>query len=260
MRRYAVYALAAALLGATVPGVSWFTPAQAMSALARDDSTVQSCMQQDAKGMRAGLTVQALSSSPHVALVEMQELCVCGAQNCPFWIYRVDGNSAKQLVAGYGISIETVARRSGPPDVVALAHDSALVSDGMRYAFQSGKYVAVDSWRVRGDTNARKPAAIEIKFAPGTSSARLSGSVSTGWNDVYTFGASAQQRLTISAATPQKGLDIELYREPYGTPPLNVDLGGKVVTLPVTGSYRVTVDPIGSDSGSVRYAFTLTIR
>lgn len=260
VRRFALYALAAVFLGATGRGVPWFTPARAMSALVRDDFTVQACMPQHDKGIREALTVQALASNPRLALVQVQESCVCGAQNCPFWVYRVDGGAAKQILADYVISIQTVARRSGPPDIVTLAHDSALVSDGTRYAFANGSYVAVNSWRVRGDTGATKPESVEIKFAPGTSSARLSGSVSTGWNDVYTFAASAGQRLTISAATPPKGLDIELYAESNGPQPRRVAPDRKAVVLPVTGKYRMSVDAIGTDMANVRYALTLTIR
>lgn len=259
MRRFALYALAAVLLGATAPGVPWFTPTQALDALQRDDSTVRACVQRDPKGMRSALTIRAIASKPRLALVQIQNSCDCGAQNCPFWIYRVTSGGPKLVLADVGITISTVSRASGPPDIVTLAHDSALVSDGTRYAFKDGTYVAADSWRVRGDTGARKPLSVQVKFLPGTSSAQLSGNVSLGWNDVYTFAAFAGQRLSISSARPLKTLDVELYAQSNGGQPVPVHADGRAVVLPLTGTYQLTVDTGASDGSNVQYALTLAI-
>jgi hypothetical protein len=216
-------------------------------------------MQQDAKSLRAGITVSAIASNPKLALVQVMASCVCGTQNCPFWVYRVDGGSAKRLIDGFVIDVSIVPRSSGPPDIVAVAHDSALVMDATRYAYRNGSYVAVDSWRSRGDTGSRKPMSVKIKFAQGTSSASLAGAVSVGWGDVYTFAATAGQRLTISSVHPASDIDVELF--PENRSPVHVVLNGKAIFLPATGTYQLTVDPgeAGSEKG-MRYSFTLTIR
>jgi hypothetical protein len=259
MRRLALYAVAIVLVGAAAPRVPWFTPSQALSALVRDDQSVAGCMQQDAKNLRAGITVSAIASNPKLALVQVMASCVCGAQNCPFWVYRVDGDSAKRLVDGFVIDVSMVPRSSGPPDIVAVAHDSALVTDGTRYAYRNGTYVAVDSWRSRGDTGARKPMSVAIKFVPGTSSTHLAGAVSVGWGDVYTFAASAGQRLTTSSLHPASDIDVELF--PENRLPVHVLLNGKGIFLPATGTYQLTVDPATAGyADSVHYRFTLEIQ
>ncbi len=259
MRRLALYAVAVLLLGAAAPGVPWFTPSRALSALERDDQNVASCMQQDAKTVRAGVSVEAIASNPKLALVQLTAACVCGAQNCPFWVYRVDGGSAKHILDGFMIDISTVPRSSGPPDIVTMAHESALVLDGMRYSYRNGSYVTVDSWRIRSDTNARKPASVEVKFAPGTSSAHVTGAVSVGWGDIYTFAAAAGQRLTISSVSPASGIDVGLFAD--NKSPIQVDLSGRPIVLPAATTYLLTVDPAAAgNADGVRYSFTLAIR
>lgn len=254
--RWPVLSMLVVLFGTAAPGVPWFSPAQALSALVRDDADVARCMHDDPTNARAGLGIEAISRSPRLALVQMQATCICGAQNCPFWVYRVDRGATRQLLSGFTIDVSAIARPSGWPDIVAMAHDSALVTDGTRFAYRNGTYVAVESWRVRSDTGAHKPVSTEIKFVPGKSSAQLSGMVSTGWNDVYTFTAGAGQRLTI-AATPPQGIDIEIY--PDNKPPLHADLRGASLVLPSTGTYRMTVDPVGEDVTDHRYVLTFSI-
>ena len=257
--RFALYAVAVLLFGAAAPGVPWFSPTQALSALVRDDNSVAACMQQDAKIVRAGVSVQAISSNPKLALVQVTAPCVCGAQNCPFYVYRVDGSGAKNVLTGFMVDINTVRQASGPPDIVAMAHDSALVQAGMRYAYRNGKYVVADSWRLNTQTNERKPVSAEVKFPPGMSSTRLAGTVSLGWGDVYTFSAAPGQRLVISSADPAAGIDILLL--PDEKPPIHVDPKGNGVVLPPAKTYLLTVDPAAAGNGdTVRYSFMLSIR
>lgn len=253
-RRLVLVILAAGLFGAAVKGVPWFSSAQALDALVHDDPDVARCMQEDPKNVRAGLDVEAISSNPRLALVQMQASCICGAQNCPFWVYRVEGRAAHLVLNSFAIHVKAIAPPSGQPDIVAMAHDSALVTNGGRFAYRNGAYVLIEAWRVRNDTGARKPVSTEIKFLAGASSARLSGTISTGWNDMYTFAASAGQRLTISNAS--QDIDVEIY--PNNRPPMHVDPGGSV-TLPLTGTYQMSVDPVGEDVENRRYVLTLSI-
>ena len=234
---------------------------QALRYVGRDDADVRGCMQSDAKSMREGTSASDLAQSPRIVLVEIQSTCICGEHNCPFWIYRLDGTGAKVLAHDFAVDVKPVrsASAGSPPDLVATAHDSAAVSDSTRFAYRNGTYASVDSWRVRNDTGERKPMSIEVKFAPGTSSARLHGKTAVGWEDVYAFAAAAGQRISIGDVSPSRGLDVELAQD--GKSPVRVAPGGPSATLPASGRYRLTVEPSGDapDAG-MPYSFTLTIR
>ena len=254
--RSLMLAFTVVLLGATTSGVAWFSPSQAIGALSRDDEDVARCIHDDPKSVRAGLGIQAISTNPKLALIQIQSTCICGAQNCPFWVYRVDGNVAKKLIDGYAIDVDAKPKPSGWPDITALAHDSALVSDGTRFAFRDGGYVPVETWRVRGDTGEIKKTR-EIKFAPGKSSTRLSGAIGTDWGDVYTFTAKAGQHLTLSSAVPLGGIDVAIAFGEKAPRPVGLNAA---VVLAASGTYVLTVDPVGADVADRRYVFTLSIR
>ncbi|MBV8601797.1 MAG: hypothetical protein JO359_09580 [Candidatus Eremiobacteraeota bacterium] len=256
--RLSIYVLAVALFGAASANVPWLSPDQALRAVARDDADVAACLKKDPKALREGVSVKSISELRRLALVEIQAPCVCGAQNCPFWVYRVDGTDARQALASFAIAVTTEPRGSGWPDVIATAHSSALITAGTRYAGQDGKYVPIASWRVRNDTNARK-SDIPVRFVPGVSSAKLAGTISLDWGDVYTFVAQAGQQLTITGATPS-GLALFLTQNADDGAASVTVVSGKSLALPVSGSYRLSVDPPPAATGNVRYALIFSIR
>lgn len=244
------------LLGATAPSVAWFSQAEAIRALSHDDPDVARCMRENPKSIRAGVDIQAISSKPKLALVQVQSSCICGAQNCPFWVYRVEDGKAKKLVDGYAIDVGAKPQTAGWPDVTAVAHDSALVTDGTRFAYRNGSYEPVETWRTRGDTGERKTTT-EIKFAPGASSIRLSGQVSTNWGDIYTFAAHAGQRFTVSNPVPRDSIEVAIISGE--NVPIRV-LPNAPIVLPVSGVYQLTVDSSGADVAHLHYTLALSIR
>lgn len=248
--------LAIMLLGAATPGIAWFSQSQAIGALTRDDDDIARCMHDDPKSIRAGLEIQAISTKPKLALVQVQSSCICGAQNCPFWVYRIERGKAEKLGDGYAIDVGAKPQSSGWPDIIAAAHDSALITDGTRFAYRNGGYEPVETWRLRGDTGERKTTT-EIKFARGSSSTHLSGLISTDWGDIYTFAARAGQCLVITSAVPPGGIDVVIASGEK--PPITV-VPNAAVVLPVSGMYQLTVDPASARVAHLRYAFTLSIR
>ncbi len=96
-----------------------------------------------------------------------------------------------------------------------------------------------------------------MRFAAGTSAARLHGSVATGgWYDGYTFAAARGQRLTIEALNASAPPDLTLYDWQDGH---SIDLRpGVAVTLARSGTYQLHVD--GTSERETPYAFTLAIR
>jgi hypothetical protein len=134
------------------------------------------------------------------------------------------------------------------------AHDSALVSIATTDAYRNGKYVSIDTQRVRGDTGESKPDSVPVRFAPGASSAVLRGRVSEGWYDQYTFAAAAGQRVTVSGPA---ALTYPLSAEASDKPIADL-LSGQPVTLPKGARYRLLVN--SDDQTERSYQATITIR
>lgn len=219
----------------------------------------------DAAGCDAARLRNVVTSAPvrklgraggdDVVLAEVFDPCICGAQNCPFYVVRLSAGKPRVLVSGYAISVKTKPAAE-LPTIVARMHDSALVVDESTYTYRNGAYVLTGSARVRGDTEARKPNAIPVRFGAGTSSANLHGSISAGWYDSYEFDASKGQKLTIDGVRSTAKLTLQLIVP--GTDTFADMRPGVPFVLPKSGTYRLSVD---SDSETdVPYVLTLTIR
>lgn len=232
-----------------------FSAGQALRALIRDDDTVQSCVkEQPGKLNPDALKLTLLSREPEFVLVEMYDPCVCGAHNCPFWIYRVRGPEDERLVTSLAYSVDVVHAAGGIPDVVGTSHDSAAVSDATRYTYRNGTYVEAESWKLRGDQ--RKPLSVPVHFAPGTSSARLHGTIGLGWTDDYTVDAVQGQALEVSAVTGQRATLIRL----RGNDVERTLTPGQPFILPASGTYTIDVDLADyGDDRDAAYSFTLSI-
>lgn len=243
------------LAAVLIPG---FSSDRALRVLERDDETVQSCKQGPGALRKDDIDLALLSRHPELVLVKAyNSTCICGAHNCPYWVYRVRGNEDERLLASWAYSVKIVpAAGGGVPDLVDASHDSAAISDQARYAYRNGTYVQAESWRLRGDSE-RKPFSIPVRFAPGASSARLEGKVGVQWGDVYTLDASKGQSLEISGV---QGRSTVIHLSGGGVD--RTLTPGSRLTLPVTGTYKVDVEPAEDrtgDDGDVPYVFTLSI-
>ena len=166
--------------------------------------------------------------------------------------------SPKTLLVTSAYDIKTLPSPGDPlPKLREDAHDSALITIVSIDAYRGERYQPVDVYRQRNDTGARKPDTIAVRFASGTSSARLSGSVSTGWYDSYTFDANRAQTLTIGDVASKGKLLITVEIPQQNGASLPVTLGVPV-KLPASGTYRVLVDT--DSEADQRYALTLSVR
>jgi hypothetical protein len=254
-----ILALVLALLGMWLP-VAAAPPDAAHAAVARalgaDAGGACSRAEVDAAVAQAEIRRLGTVGGDPVILAAIEAPCICGNVNCPWYVVRVQPSSSQVLLSTYAFAV-SLERSNGPlPNLRERSHDSALITNETVDAFRDGHYVIVGAYRVRGDTGARKPDTIPVKFADGASSARLSGTIMLGWDDAYVFDAAKGQRLTIDAVSPRTGLLLELSTK-SGSPSITVHPGAPVV-LPLTSSYRLRVG-----NGSERdapYAFTLAIR
>jgi hypothetical protein len=194
-----------------------------------------------------------------VILAGLTAECMCGNVNCPYLVLQLDPHEPRVLLQTYGWAVDPFGAEKPLPRLRERAHDSALITYETIDAYRDGKYVRVESARVRGDTNARKLNNVPIRFAPGTSSARLQGNVSLAWFDDYAFAAQRGQQLAISDVQSKVRPSIVLSWE-NGTHQTEIKPGVPVV-LPRSGTFNLRIENESSpEEAPVPYSLTLSIK
>ena len=249
---------AALLLAATVASGSLDATRVALGKALGDD-LIAGCTPAERRSVLHDADIAPLGTlaGRRVVLANPHGACICGNVNCPYVVLRLDpGGHAAVLLSTFAYAVAPVGKAQPLPNLRELAHDSALVSDETTDAFRDGKYVAVGSARVRGDNGDRKANALPVRFAPGTSSAVLRGSVSLGWYDEYAVSALAGQRVTIGDVRAPAKLTFSLSNRATAK---SIALEpGVPAALPASGTYLLHVDA-GSDETQA-YRATITIR
>jgi hypothetical protein len=259
LRVIAAFALASFLAGSaegqTNPATRVATTpivALALTHALEGDGTSCSAAELRAIVQKADVSILGTIGQSRVVLAAVSGVCICGNVNCPYVVLQLDGARSSVLLNTYAYAVGPVGKERPLPNLREVAHDSALVSVTTTDAYRNGKYVGIDTQRVRGDTGESKPDSVPVRFAPGSSSAVLSGRVSEGWYDQYTFAAAAGQRITVGGPA---ALTYSLSGESSDKP---IDLlPGRAVTLPQGGRYRLLVD--GAGEAEQAYRATITI-
>ena len=100
-------------------------------------------------GLRKSVSIQPIqlaSNRSRQILVKGSGSCLCGAQNCYFWIYRIAGSDYELILTGAGSTKVRAGQQSvkGYRDVVSESHASANETiirtyryDGSRYRLQN---------------------------------------------------------------------------------------------------------------------------
>ncbi|HEU5238529.1 MAG TPA: TlpA disulfide reductase family protein [Pyrinomonadaceae bacterium] len=75
-------------------------------------------------------------------LIRGSGLCLCGAQNCGFWIYRKIGNKYELLLKGIGATRVSAGQKSakGYRDVISQSHASAMETILRTYRYDGSQY------------------------------------------------------------------------------------------------------------------------
>ncbi len=181
---------------------SGFTTDRALQVLERDDGQVAACAREDPRELRDALTLKQLSLRPNLVLVTVfYDACACFAQNCPYWVYRVSESAATKTFESVAVGVRVVPHDGAVANIDEVAHESATIKDESLYVYHDGTFEKTGAWILRGDD--RKPVSVRVRFAPGSSSKRLSGSIGLDWADEYTLDAHAGQTLEITAAQAQ---------------------------------------------------------
>jgi hypothetical protein len=117
------------------------TPPTLLETLDQED---RDCVVQ-AGGPGKSVTVQPIQlAADHTRqlLVKGSGLCLCGAQNCKFWIYRKAGSKYQLLLTGTGATKVRTGKGSakGYRDVISESHASAAETILRTYRFDGSKY------------------------------------------------------------------------------------------------------------------------
>lgn len=96
-------------------------------------------------GLRKAVTVQPIqlaTRNGQQILVKGSGLCLCGAQNCYFWIYRKTGRNYELLLTGTGSTRVKAGQKStnGYRDVISESHASAMETIIRTYRYDGAQY------------------------------------------------------------------------------------------------------------------------
>ena len=115
-------------------------PKALLDAIDPDD---RSCVTQE--GLDKSVTVQPVrlaNDGSRQLLIRGAGLCLCGAQNCGFWIYRKRGDGYQLLLKGAGSVTVKAARQmnKGYRDITSESHASAIETIVRTYRFDGQQY------------------------------------------------------------------------------------------------------------------------
>jgi hypothetical protein len=96
-------------------------------------------------GLGKAVSVQSIQLAADRAsqiLVRGSGLCLCGAQNCLFWIYRKTGNRYELLLSGTGSTRVRAGQKSahGYREVLTESHASASETILRTYRYDGSRY------------------------------------------------------------------------------------------------------------------------
>ena len=95
-------------------------------------------------GLNKAVHVRAIQLANHSRqiLIKGSGICLCGAQNCLFWIYRQTGNRYELILNGTGSTKVSAGQKSakGYRDVVSESHASANETILRTYRYDGSQY------------------------------------------------------------------------------------------------------------------------
>ena len=198
--------------------------------------------------------------------------------NCVLVYTQTRDGSYRQVLDDYGFTDNVEASADGT--VTLSSHETVEIITEATYAWNGTKYtfspershrydVAIGQGRSVARGEQERPYVVRVRFAPGTSSVVLTGSVAGGFGDSYEFDARAGQHVTIQVLSGwSKNFTFDVYQDRPGSPDardltsiLNVPRKWSGV-LPTSGTWKL--DVTGTDSmdheTTSPYRLVLTIR
>jgi hypothetical protein len=196
-----------------------------------------------------------LKSGATVYTAQDADPCLSHAVNGPLLAFVASGSGGYRQVLSTGV----VSGKFGADgSLVTMENDSAITEYRTTYRFDGSTYAVVSEEIVSKATGAAKKIDVSVHFAPGTSSATVSGNVTRGFGDSYVLDANAGQTMSV-VVHPRAGnlVSLSIYHG-SGADSETVAAGTSLswrAKLPKSGRYEISVD----DSGAAPAAYTMTI-
>lgn len=245
-------------------------PAAALTAALMRDKDVAGCARDSAKTSQTYVATAfdlrnlTLRGGERMTVAVAKDPCLALGQSTRIMIFEHTADGYRRVLNEVTLpdldQVETDGTVMLPThESVGVIFEGVYVWNGAAYAFSASRSHIYDV-----ALSERKPYQVPVRFAPGTSTATLSGYVALNFGDEYVFEARAGQNLTIALAKYSgRRPSISLY---YGSDiSILADIpgatGGWSGTLPRTGSYHLFVDGTDESDGTRRttYAINLTI-
>jgi hypothetical protein len=196
-----------------------------------------------------------LNSGGTVYTAQDADPCLSHAVNGPLLAFVASGRGGYRQVLSTGVMS---GKFGADGSLVTVENDSAMTEYRTSYRFDGSTYAVVREEIVNKATGAAKQIDVPVHFAPGTSSATVSGNVTLGFNDSYVLDANAGQTLSV-AVHPKAGRRVLLTINSGPGDDLKEIFAGTSLTwrgrLPKTGRYEISIET-GSDAAA---AYTMTI-
>jgi hypothetical protein len=196
-----------------------------------------------------------LKSGVTVYTAQDADPCLSHAVNGPLLAFVASASGGYRRVLSTGV---LSGKFGADGSLVTMENDSAITEYRTTYRFDGTTYAVVREEIVNKATGAAKQIDVPVHFAPGTSSATVSGNVASGFGDSYVLDANAGQTMSVGVH-PKAGrlVSLSIYRG-SGTDTQIVFDGTSLSwrgKLPKSGRYEISVD----DSGALPAAYTMTI-
>lgn len=235
------------------------------------DKAVATCASESGRTPRSyvarafDLRQLTLRGGEHMTVAVAIDPCLALGQSTRVMIYERSGTGYPRVLDAPALPGFVQVSEDGTADLVThhsveVMLESTYVWNGMKYVFSEERSHLYDM-----ALSERRPYAVPVRFAPGTSATTLSGTVAYNFGDEYFFNARAGQRISIrlrsEAGAPYTNASLYYDDDVSSLARLS---GGAAWsgTLPMTGTYRLFVSGTNEhdEYQRSRYEIRLAIR
>jgi hypothetical protein len=250
--------IAAAALAASL--VSAMTRAPGVAACAGESG------ESAAAFVRHGFDTKDLTlyDGTRVIVAESRSACLAHNAVTRVLVYARAPGGYRLVLDDYGLPEQVGASTDGT--VTLASHETVEIIDQATYVWNGKTYVLSPERSQRYDVGIGqgRPYVVRVRFAAGTSSTALRGSISGGFGDDYEFDAHAGQRVTIEVVKGwSKNFRFDVYQDVRAgtrelTSPLRPARTWSAV-LPTNGTWKIDVYGADTMDHETTYPYALVV-
>ena len=203
---------------------------------------------------------ETVRGAGHITLAVATDVCLEYNQSTRVIVYRESAGKYIKVLDGVSLPERIDVARDG--SIVLPVHDSVMTILEQTYVWNGTSYVASPERSTMYDVTLgeRRPYAVDVKFAPGSSSITLRGTTALNFGDTYRFSASKGQRITIELLNGSLSKTAVMLT--FGDNNIaDLDSPTWSGVLPSTGTYELNLFGSSKSSDTVKapYSIRLTI-